>query len=233
MNVVWLVLGLIGAVVIYLIVSGEGATTFGIQNTEFAQIALLSMWGALIASAVIPRRGQFKQFARNMAIWVMIVLALMAGYVFRYDLQNLGSRLTAGLIPGSPRAVESIEGRERVVLAKGNDNHFVARMQLNGRPVTLLVDTGASSIVLTAEDAELVGIDVSALKFTIPTSTANGTAFAARAKLGFVEIGPIERRNLTVMVSKPGVLSHSLLGMNFLSTLTAFEFRGDELFLTD
>ena len=106
-------------------------------------------------------------------------------------------------------------------------------MQLNGRSVTLLVDTGASSIVLTARDAEDVGIDVTSLRFTIPTQTANGTAFAARAKLGFVEIGPIERRNVAVMVSKPGALSHSLLGMNFLSTLTSFEFRGDELFLTD
>ena len=110
MNIVWLTLGLIGAVVIYLILAGEGATTFGLHNSQFAQVALLSMWGALIASSIIPRRGQFREFARNIAIWILVILALMAGYVFRFDLQDIGSRMTAGLIPGSPRAVQSVEG---------------------------------------------------------------------------------------------------------------------------
>ncbi len=233
MTFLWVALGLIGAIVIYLILDGEGASTFGIQNSQFARIALLSMWGALFATAVIPRRGEFKQAARNAAIWALIILALVAGYVFRFDLQDIASRMTAGLIPGSPRALQSIDGQQQVVLSKGADNHFIARMKLNGQPIVLLVDTGATSIVLTQLDAERVGIAVDDLSFTIPTSTANGTAFAARARLSFASIGDIERENVSVLVAKPKALTQSLLGMNFLTTLSSFEFRGDELFLTD
>lgn len=233
MNIIWISLGLIGLLIIYLTLDGENATTFGLQNDNFAQLIAMSMWGALIATAVIPRKGQFKEFARNAAIWIFIILGLTAGYVFRYELQDIASRVTAGLVPGSPRSITTLEGRERVVLSRSDRNHFVARMRLNGKSITLLVDTGASSTVLTRRDAEQAGIDIDALAYTIPISTANGTNFAAPARLNTMEIGSINRSNLRILVAKPGVLSESLLGMNFLTTLSAFEFRGDELYLTD
>jgi len=233
LNILWIILGLIGLLIIYLTLDGENATTFGLQNDNFAQLVAMSMWGALIATAVIPRKGQFKEFARNAAIWIFIILGLSAGYIFRSELQDIASRVTAGLIPGSPRSITSLEGRERVILSKGEDNHFVARMQLNGQNVTLLVDTGATSTVLTQRDAERAGITLSSLAYTIPISTANGTNFAAPARLNTMELGTIRRDNIRILVSKPDVLAESLLGMNFLSTLSSFEFRGDELLLSD
>ncbi len=229
----WIILGLIGLVIIYLTLDGENASTFGLRNDNFAQLVLMSMWGALIATAVIPRKGHFKEFARNAAIWIFIILGLTAGYIFRFDLQDIASRMTAGLVPGSPRTVTSLEGRERVVLSKAGSNHFVAQMQLNSQTVTLLVDTGASITILTQRDAQAAGIDVSSLSFTIPISTANGTNFAAPARLESLELGQIRRENMRILVSKPDVLSESLLGMNFLTTLSSFEFKGDELLLTD
>ena len=233
MNFIWILLGLIGAIVLYLILSGDTASTFGLPNNKFAAVAAMSLWGALIASAIIPRRGEFKQFARNAAIWIAIILALTAGYIFRYDLQDIGSRMTAGLNPGSPRTVQSGDGRERVVLSKADGQHFIARMMINDVNLTLLVDTGASSIILTERDAAAVGIDVSQLRYNVPTSTANGIAYAARARIEKLELGPIKRRNVAVLVSKSGALSENLLGMNFLGSLSSFEFRGDELYLTD
>ena len=229
----WIGLGLIGLAIIYLTLDGQNSSTLGLPNDRFAQLVVMSMWGALIASAVIPRKGQFREYARNAAIWIFIILALAAGYVFRFEIQDIASRVTAGLIPGSPRSISSLEGRERVVLSKSERNHFVARMDINGNDVILLVDTGASSTILTQHDAEGVGIDVSALNYTIPLSTANGSTFAASARLDSMRIGAISRSNMRILVSKPNVLSESLLGMNFLTTLSSFEFRGDELLLTD
>ncbi|MGI9353337.1 MAG: TIGR02281 family clan AA aspartic protease [Rhizobiaceae bacterium] len=233
MNFLWAILGLIGAIVLYLILTGESATTFGLPNNQFAAAAAMSLWAALIAAAVIPRKGEFKQFARNAAIWIGIILVLTAGYVFRYDFQDIGSRMTAGLIPGSPRTVHSLEGRERVVLSKADGEHFLARMKVNDVNLTMLVDTGATSILLTERDAASVGIDVGQLQYNIPTSTANGLAYAARARIDTLQLGPIERRNMSVLVSKNSALSENLLGMSFLGSLSSFEFRGDELYLTD
>ena len=233
MNILWLALGLIGIAIIYLTLDGEGSSTLGLPNDQFAQLMAMSMWGGLIASAVIPRKGQFREFARNAVIWIFIILALAAGYVFRFELQDIASRVTAGLIPGSPRSISSVEGRERVVLSKSDRNHFVARMDINGRGVVLLVDTGASITILTQRDAERVGIDISSLSYTIPISTANGRTYAASARLETIGIGEIKREDMRILVSQPGVLSESLLGMSFLTTLSSFEFKGDELLLTD
>ena len=233
MNVLWISLGILGALLIYLVLSDEGATTFGLSNSTFAQAAVLTIWAAIIGTAVIPRHGELKDFARNAAIWILIVLVLVFGYVFRYDLQDVASRMTAGLVPGSPRSVQSDDGQERVVLARATGQHFIAKMSINGKPVTLLVDTGATSTVLTERDAEKVGIEISELSYSVPINTANGRAFAARSRINSIGIGAIQRENLSVFIAKPEALQESLLGMNFLNTLSAFEFRGDELYLTD
>jgi len=233
MNILWIGLGLIGALVLYLVLSSDTASTFGMANSQFAEVALMGMWCALIGTAILPRRGKLKEFARNAAIWVLIILGLAAGYILRYDLQDLGSRMTAGLIPGSPRSVQTQDGRERVVLNKADGQHFLARMKLNGTSVRMLVDTGASSIVLTERDAEAIGINTELLNYTIPSQTANGLAYFAKAKVNQVELGQITRRNINVLVGKNESLSENLLGMSFLNSLSSFEFRGDELFLTD
>ena len=233
MNVMWVFLGLIGAIVLYLVLSSDDASTFGMANSEFAQVAAMSIWGSLIATAVLPRKGQFKEFAKNISIWVLIILCLSAGYIFRYDLQDIASRMSAGLVPGSPRSVQLNNGRERVVLTKAGGNHFLARAKVNGTTTRLLVDTGASSIVLTERDAEAAGINLSELNYNVPSQTANGIAYFARARADSVELGPIQRENIGVLVGTNAALGQSLLGMNFLNSLSSFEFRGDELYLTD
>ena len=96
-----------------------------------------------------------------------------------------------------------------------------------------LVDTGATTTVLSAADAGRVGIDVDALNFAIPVSTANGIARAARATVDEVRVGSISRSRLPVLVAAPGTLSQSLLGMNFIGSLSGFDVRRDLLILRD
>ena len=88
-------------------------------------------------------------------------------------------------------------------------------------------------MVLTADDARRVGIDVDALSFTIPVSTANGTARAATVTVDDFAVGDIRRIRLPAMVAQPGRLDTSLLGMSFLGTLTGYDIRGDRLILHD
>jgi len=104
---------------------------------------------------------------------------------------------------------------------------------VNGTPIRAVVDTGATSTVLTAEDAQAAGFNPAALNFTIPVSTANGMARAAGVKTNALSIGGIVRKDMPVMVAAPGTLGQSLLGMNFIGSLSGFDVRGDRMTLRD
>jgi len=95
----------------------------------------------------------------------------------------------------------------------------------------MIVDTGASTIVLRPEDAKKAGIDVSKLSFTVPVLTANGRTVAARVRLNSVAIGPLQREDVDALVAEPKALTESLLGMSFLGRLRSYEFSGDFLTL--
>ena len=95
----------------------------------------------------------------------------------------------------------------------------------------MIVDTGASTIVLRPEDAKKAGIDVSKLSFTVPVLTANGRTVAARVRLDSVAIGPLRREDVDALVAEPKALTESLLGMSFLGRLRSYEFSGDFLTL--
>ena len=222
-----------GIAVIALILNHDQGTILGIENGKFASIFFLGLLVTVIGAGIIPRSGGLKGAARNAAIWLCIISALMFSYVYRYELQDIASRMTAGLIPGSPISTQSLEGRKQVTLIRSNNGHFEARGNVNGKPINFLIDTGASSIVLTYEDAISAGIDVSNLSFVNPVSTANGMTTTARVRLGFLDIGEVRRDDIKAMVSRQGDLGESLLGMSFLGSLSSFEIRGDRLILTD
>jgi len=233
MRLLWIFLGIIGAGLIILILNHDQGSFLGMQNDRFASALFMGIWAVLIGAAVIPRAGGLGAAARNAAIWVAIILVLMAGYVYRFDLQDFGSRLTAGLIPGSPVSGQSSDGRNQVMIIRGANGQFDAQANVNSRATQFLVDTGASAVVLTYDDALAAGIDVDGLAFNIPVSTANGMTQTARVTIGSLDVGEVSRERVSALVAQPGDLGVSLLGMTFLNTLWSFEIRGDRLILTD
>ena len=162
---------------------------------------------------------------------MLIILMFVAGYQYRYELQDFVSRVTVGLVPGSPLTVN--DGGNTVMLDKLANGHFGARGAVGSTPVDFIIDTGASSTVLTMADAEAAGFDTSKLNFNVPISTANGNATAAVVIADTVSVGTIVRHKVPVFVAKSGQLEESLLGMNFIGTLSGFEIRGDRMILRD
>lgn len=233
MRLLWLVLGGMAAALVLLIASGDSGTVLGLQDEDFARTVYLGALGAVICAGILGSGIRFGQAARTMAVWLLIILALMAGYQYRYELQDVASRLTAGLIPGSPLSITDAEGRAAVMLDRLANGHFEVRAEIGGVPVTTMIDTGATSIVLTAEDATRAGFDVSSLSFMVPIMTANGRADAARIVLDEIRVGDIVRRRIPALVAERGRLERSLLGMNFIATLSGFDMRGERLILRD
>ncbi|RWO05810.1 MAG: TIGR02281 family clan AA aspartic protease [Mesorhizobium sp.] len=232
-RVFWVLMILIGVGVVLLMLNDSAGSTFGVENDDFSRLIWLGALVALIGAGLLRSGRPLGTMARSLGTWAVIVLALIAGYQYRYELQDFASRVTAGLVPGSPLALGLDDGRATVTLDKAGNGHFEARILVNGTPVRAVVDTGATSTVLTAQDAQAAGFNPAALNFTIPVSTANGMARAAVVRTDELAIGGIVRKDMPVMIAAPGMLGQSLLGMNFIGSLSGFDVRGDRMILRD
>jgi len=122
---------------------------------------------------------------------------------------------------------------DQVELKADQRGHFQSDIEINGRSVPAMVDTGASIVVITYEDAERAGIFLRDRDFTLRTQTANGIGKAAPVTLERVSVGSITVRNVEAAVSEPGALRTNLLGMSFLKRLQRFEVRSGRLVLQE
>jgi aspartyl protease family protein len=159
-------------------------------------------------------------------VWVVIALLLAIGYTYRFELQEVSDRVLAELVPGHV----ATRGHT-VMVARSNGGGFAVAAQINGARVTLALDTGASSVVLTQEAAKAVGLPVEVLTYTVSVETANGRARAAPVTLDRMAVGGIVERAVPALVAQPGQLHTSLLGMSFLSRLESLEVHGDQLLM--
>ncbi len=103
----------------------------------------------------------------------------------------------------------------RVVLTAGTNGHFVTQGQINGRTVQMLVDTGASVVSISMDDAERMGISYKGGQL-VAMNTANGVTRAWRIKLASVKVGDVLVSDVDAVVS-PGAMPAVLLGNSFLT----------------
>ena len=202
-----------------------------VSSDHIGRIIYLLIIGGFAASTVMfLYRGRLGKALKDALTWLLIMLVLTVGYVMRDDLRHVGQRVLAAFVPGY--GVASQDGKTMEFIA-GPDGHFLINGLIDGASVTFIADTGATTVLLTYDDARRIGIDVDRLRFTAPVLTANGQALAAPYSIGEITLGDISRRNVPAMVSQPGMIGTSLLGMSFLGRLSAFEVRGDRLILHD
>jgi aspartyl protease family protein len=157
---------------------------------------------------------------------------LVTLYAYKDQLTPIAARVVGELMPGTAMTVEtSSGGLTEVKIRRRLNGHFTANVDVNGKEISMIVDTGASSIVLTPKDARRAGIDPNKLTYRVPVLTANGRTVAARVRLKDVSIGPLDRKSVEALVARPNALTQSLLGMSFLGRLRSYEFSGDFLTL--
>lgn len=123
-----------------------------------------------------------------------------------------------------------LPGRQ-VVARRSADGQFYFDTNVDGIGVRMMFDTGASVVALRSEDAARAGVDMTALRWTITTQTANGKGQAAPVVIASLRIGDIMHRNVAAMVLPPGRLNVSLLGQTFMSRLAGYRYEGGELIL--
>jgi aspartyl protease family protein len=166
------------------------------------------------------------------AAWAGMLGALALTFLYFGELrQALGlnlapadfGTLTEAGGKGSRDATASKSSDKTVAIRAASNGHFHATAYINGRPVDVMVDTGATMVALTWEDARQAGLFLKDQDFRHKVSTANGSARVATVTLDSVSIGDITVRHVRAAVAEPGKLQTTLLGMTFLGELSRTE----------
>ena len=226
----FLVFGVLGAGLLILLFNGNGGMIGPMTDDQFAGTIYLGLFATILAAGLFASGQRFGEMARQAGIWIAIIVMLVIGYEYRFELQETASRVTSGLLPGQAITSQDVNGDLSVTINR-RSRHFEVVGSVNGDRQQFLVDTGASTIMLTETNASRAGFHPEELDFRIPVSTANGVAMAARISGVDITIGGIERRGMVALVARDSQIQSNLLGMNFLDTLSSFEFQRDRMIL--
>ena len=121
--------------------------------------------------------------------------------------------------------------RRAVEISRGRGGEFTLRARINGVIAPMVVDTGATSVVLTYETARAAGLPLEVLDYDVDVETAGGHTKAARLTLDRLVIGKLVERSVPALVVPHGQMKTNLLGMSFLDRLERWEVRADRLTL--
>jgi aspartyl protease family protein len=118
-----------------------------------------------------------------------------------------------------------------VRVPRGQGGEFAIQARINGVPTPMVIDTGATTVVLTYEAAKAIGLPLELLEYNIDVETAGGHTRAARLTLDRLAIGKLVERAVPALVVQRGQMKVNLLGMSFLDRLESWEVRGERLVL--
>jgi aspartyl protease family protein len=224
-RLLWLLLLGLGLALFVLVIRHDDGTIAGLETHDFAslvvKVALLVFFGGFIIALF---RSNLAQAVEAALFWVVIALFLAAGYAYRVELREIGDRILSELIPG-----RAAQRGATVEIARGRNGDFQLAMQVNSGYVSMVLDTGASAIVLTQDAAKAAGLPLEMLSYNVNVDTANGRTRAASVMIDRVAVGSIVERKVPALIAQPGQLKTSLLGMSFLNRLQSWEVRGDRL----
>lgn len=191
------------------------------EAEHLPRLLYLGLLGAaLVALLLLQNRQRLGAMMQAAAVWALIFLGVIAAWGLWEDIRR----------DVAPHAGMQAEPG-RIALPRAADGHFYATIHANGAPIRVMVDTGATQIVLSQADARAAGLDPDALAFTGRAMTANGMVAIAPARLQHLRLGTREDRDVPVMVSEGG-LAISLLGMSYLSRFQRIEIEGREMVLS-
>ncbi|MGC1466046.1 MAG: TIGR02281 family clan AA aspartic protease [Pseudolabrys sp.] len=208
-----------------MIASNDLDPIANLLRRDFASLVIKVAMAVFVGGLVlIFFRERLSKALEAALFWGAIILLLVVGYTYRFELHDVVDRVLAELIPG--RVVT--HGRT-VEVVRGHGGDFSVSAHINGARVPMVLDTGASSVVLTRGAAKAAGLPIEVLNYTVNVETANGLTRAAPVTLDRLAIGGLTERSVPALVAQAGQLKNNLLGMSFLNRLDSWEVRGDKL----
>jgi len=223
----WGLLVAIAVAIVALIVRHDEGTIAGLAEQDFGSLAYkLALLVAVGSVVLVMFRHRFAQAVTAALLWVVIGLALVFAYTYRAELHELSDRVLGEFIPGRP-----VSHGHTVEIARGHAGEFQVATHVNGTRVPMVLDTGASAVVLTQDAAKAAGLPLEMLAYTVNIETANGRARAAAVTLDRLGVGTIVEHGVPALIAQPGQLKTSLLGMTFLNRLESYSVTSDKVIL--
>ena len=163
---------------------------------------------------------------------ILLMLMATAGAVVAYgDPEQIArARVNISQIFGSITAAPA--PAPAVQIARGQGGEFAFRAKINGVSTPMVIDTGATSVVLTWETAKAIGLPIEMLEYNVDLETAGGHTKAARLTLDRLAVGKLVEKSVPALVVQRGQMKTNLLGMSFLDRLESWGVRADTLSLT-
>ncbi|MCM2561208.1 TIGR02281 family clan AA aspartic protease [Lutimaribacter sp. EGI FJ00015] len=188
---------------------------------QIGNLFYLVLLGAAVTMWFIAQnRNSLGRTLQHAMVWGLIFLGVVAAV-------GLWSDIRSTVLP--QQSVLAEQGQ--IKLPRAPDGHYYLTADVNGHPTRFVVDTGATEIVLSAEDARAAGIADDDLIFSGRAYSANGPVATAPVTLESLAVGPIEDRNLRAWVNE-GEMNISLLGMSYLQRYDRIEITDGALVLT-
>lgn len=217
----WIVITIIAIAatgVVVMLLSQARPGSLDDRDSQIRLTALIALLAWVVSGLYLRReRVPLLRWVRHGAVWLALGALLVLGYSFRGDATALWNRLLAELIPGM--AVETAPGT--VMLQQSQGGHFRVDAVVDGVSLHMLVDTGATLVTLSPQDAQRLGIDLGRLVFSQSFQTANGDGLGAPVRLREIRIGPIVLRDVRASVNR-APMDASLLGQSFLNRLSGY-----------
>lgn len=193
-----------------------------LSSDEIARLVYLVLLGVVLAAyALVATRGRIVTMLRHALLWAL----LFTGAAAAYGLWDTMAPRMIGVQQADGRALE---------VRRGRDGHFHLTLAIAADetsapiPVRFILDTGATDMVLTLDDAARLGFRRGDLAFVGTARTANGITRTAQVRLDRVVMGQTVQTRVRALVNE-GDLHVSLLGMTFLSRFSRIEIAGDRL----
>ena len=190
------------------------------QEFDYARLTYLVLLGSVIAfSFFVQNRQSLGKLAQQALTWGLIFLGVIAAFGLWGDIRQ------------TVRPTTQFDAKGQIELPRRPDGHFYVTLKINGASVLFVVDTGASEMVLSQQDAKRAGIDLANLAYTGRAGTANGEVRTAPVRLQEVILGPHIDRNISAVVNQ-GDMDGSLLGMTYLQRYSSLQITGNTMILT-
>jgi clan AA aspartic protease (TIGR02281 family) len=160
---------------------------------------------------------------------ILIMLAGTAGAVVAYgdpDRLTRARDTVSTMLHG-----QSLAPAKAVQIPRGQGGEFSLRAKINGVNAPMVIDTGATSVVLTWETAKAIGLPTDMLEYNVDLETAGGHTKAARLTLDRLAVGGLVEKSVPALVVPRGHMKTNLLGMSFLDRLESWGVRADRLML--